>query len=559
MRLAKLVIQNFRSIGPEPLTIPFSEEDNLAVLVGVNGAGKSNILYALGIVLSVYPYSRFEPDVHDFHCGDSQHELTIELHLREPIVERDVYQSEYKICGFRLRCWRLTRGDGKGILKKEHYCFGEDGKTLVKPERIAKKAKGGEKLESNYRPLLATDYTWRLGQLFYLDAPSLEKFFDRTTGWSPLGRLFDIYRDDFEAEKNQFEIKPGEYIPTRDAFARLSRRLGDIMRTEKLAEIETQLSQHTADYLGLGAATDALRLEFALPTHRELFDKAVSLHIADCAGVPSLPAEYLGSGTRALIRLAVIESLLALSESDRQLVFLIEEPEIYLQVHLRRYFRRVLRRLADAGHQIICTSHSPEFVDLNFPAEVIRCVRGSTGQTTVHQVAPKTAFDFGSVTMKLRTTGNEEIFFARYAFLTEGQDDQTIVELLLRASGVDPDTQGISVIQCGSANNLPDYIRLCGALGIDCYVLHDEDDPTTQARRNARIAAAVGALGCALPSLHVFRPRLEHVLGEGEKCGLGVLVGKLEGKSYGDIAASYPDLVRPIAEFTASRDLKVVP
>jgi hypothetical protein len=159
--------------------------------------------------------------------------------------------------------------------------------------------------------------------------------------------------------------------------------------------------------------------------------------------------------------------------------------------------------------------------------------------------------------MKLRTTGNEEIFFARHAFLTEGRDDQTIVELLLRASGVDPDTQGISVIQCGSANSLPDYIRLCGALGIDCYVLHDEDDPTRDARRNARIAAAVSALGCAMPSLHVFRPRLEHVLGEGDKCGLDVLLGKIEGKSYGDIAASYSDLVPPIAAFTASRGLKI--
>lgn len=556
MRFAKLVIQNFRSIGIEPLTIPFSETDNLAVLVGANGAGKSNILYALGIVLSVYPYSRFEPDEHDFHCGDSGHELTIELHMREPIIERDVYQSEYKICGFRMRCWRITRGDGKGILKKEHYCFGEDGKTLVKPERIAKKAKDGEKLESNYRPLLANDYIWRVGQLFYLDAPSLEKFFDRTTGWSPLGRLFDIYREDFEAEKNKYEITPGKPVPTREAFTRFSRRLGDIMRTEKLKEIEAELSRHTAAYLGLGAG-DALRIEFALPTHRELFDKAVALHIADCASVPSLPAEYLGSGTRALIRLAVIESLLALSASDRKLVFLIEEPEIYLQVHLRRFFRRVLRRLADAGHQIICTSHSPEFVDLNFPAEVIRCVRGSTGQTSAHQVPPNASFDFGSVTMKLRTTGNEEIFFARHAFLTEGRDDQAVVELVLRASGVDPDTHGISVIQCGSANNLPDYIRLCGALAIDCYVLHDEDDATTQEKRNGRIAAAVAALGCAMPSLHVFRPRLEYVLGETDKCGIEILVGKIAGKSYDDIASTHPELVLPIAEFTTSRALKV--
>jgi ABC-type transport system involved in cytochrome c biogenesis ATPase subunit len=555
MQFSKLVIQNFRSVGPKPLTIPFSEEDNMAVIVGVNGAGKSNILHALSIVLSVYPDSRFDPDEHDFHCGDTTRELIIELHLRTPLIEHDVYQSEYKICGFRMRCWRLIRGDGKGVLKKEHYCFGNDGKTLVKPERISKKVKDGEKLDSGFRPLLATDYTWRVGQFFYLDAPTLEKFFDRTTGWSPLGRLFDIYRDDFDAEKNQFEIKPGERVAARDAFTRFSRRLGEIMRTQKLKDIETQLSTHTADYLGL-ESPDALKIEFALPTHQQLFDKAVELHIADCAGVPSLPAEYLGSGTRALIRLAVIESLLALSESDRRLVFLIEEPEIYLQVHLRRYFRRVLRKLSDEGHQIICTSHSPEFVDLNFPAEVIRCVRTPTGDTQVHQVPPHSSYDFGTVTAKLRTTGNEELFFARHVFLTEGRDDQAIVEFLLRASGVDPDTHVVSVVQCGSANNLPDYIRLCGALGIDCYVLHDEDDATGNASRNKRIASAVTALHPPTASLHLYRPRLEHVLGESEKCGLDALVAKIEGKSYSEISIAYPALVVPINEFITTRSLK---
>ncbi|MGZ5441476.1 MAG: ATP-dependent nuclease [Thermoanaerobaculia bacterium] len=554
MRFKKLVIQNFRSIGPQPLTIPFSATDDLAVLVGMNGSGKSNILHALSIVLSVYPDSRFEPDEHDFHCADTSRELIIELHLRTPLIERDVYQAEYKISGFRMRCWRLLRGDGKGILKKEHYCFGEDGKTLVKPERISKKAKDGEKLDSSFRPLLATDYTWRVGQLFYLDAPTLERFFDRTTGWSPLGRLFDIYRDDFEAEKNQYEIKKGERIPAREAFARLSRRLGDIMRTGKLEEIETQLSTHTAAYLGLGTP-DAIKIEFALPTHRQLFDKAVALHIADCAGIPSLPAEYLGSGTRALIRIAVIESLLALSDSDRRLVFLIEEPEVYLQVHLRRYFRRILRKLSDTGHQIICTTHAPEFVDLNFPSEVIRCVRGVAGETQVHQVPTDATYDLGNVTTKLRTTGNEELFFARYVFLTEGRDDQVIVELLLRLSGIDPDTQGISVIQCGSANNLPDYIRLCGALGIDCYVLHDEDNPSANARRNRRIADALKAIGGATASLHCYQPRLEHVLGETDKCGLDALLAKLEGKSYEDVKKAYPALVAPIDAFVTTRGL----
>lgn len=555
MRLSKLVIRNFRSVGDDPVVVAFSASDNLAVLVGVNGAGKSNILHALGIVLGIYPFSRFEPTEQDFHCGDTERELTIELHLSEPLVERDIYQAEFKIAGFRMRCHRLARGDGKGILRHEHTCFGADGKNLVKPERIAKKAKAGEeKVDAGYRPLVASDYTWKLGRLFYLDAPSLEKFFDRTTGYSPLGRLFDLYRDDFEADANEFEIRPDEWIPSRDAFSRLSKKLGEILRTQKLTDIESELSRHTSGYLGL-PTEESLRIEFALPQHRELFDKAVSLRIADCAGIPSLPAEQLGSGTRALLRLAVIESLLALSETDRKLVFLIEEPEIYLQVHLRRYFRRVLKRLSDGGHQIVCTTHSPEFVDLGYPAEVVRCVRSDAGSTLVRQVAPDTSFDLGGIRTKLRSTGNTDLFFARHALLTEGQDDQAAIEYLLRAAGVDPDSHAISVIQCGSANNLPDYIALCGHLGIDCFVVHDEDDPIAHAKRNDRIARAVTALGQPKSSLHLYRPRLEEALGEQSKCGLDALLAKLEGKSYDEIKTEYPEAVVPVETFRVTRDI----
>ena len=120
MRFSKLVLRNFRSIGDEAVTITFSESQSLAVVVGVNGSGKSNVLQALGIALGVYPFSKFEVAEQDFHCADTDRDLLIELHLREPLLERDVYQAEFQIAGFRIRCHRLIRGDGKGILRTEH-------------------------------------------------------------------------------------------------------------------------------------------------------------------------------------------------------------------------------------------------------------------------------------------------------------------------------------------------------------------------------------------------------------------------------------------------------
>ena len=73
MRFSKLIISNFRSIGPDGLEIRFSHGQNRANVVGANGSGKTNILTALGIVLGTYPFSRFSVDETDFHVRNSSH------------------------------------------------------------------------------------------------------------------------------------------------------------------------------------------------------------------------------------------------------------------------------------------------------------------------------------------------------------------------------------------------------------------------------------------------------------------------------------------------------
>ena len=219
MTFSKLVIRNFRSIDATGVELRFYEDNNLVVLVGANGSGKSNILDALGIVLGVYPFSRFDVDEFDFHNRKTEIELIIELYLNQPLLERDVYQQKYEIHGFRFRAWRKVRGDGKGILSKEHYCFGNDGKTIVKASRIYKKASEKDPDPENaMRPVLAQDHTWKLGRTFYLDAPSLEGFFDKTTGFSPLGRLFELYREDFPADHNQYPPEGDKKEPARVAL-----------------------------------------------------------------------------------------------------------------------------------------------------------------------------------------------------------------------------------------------------------------------------------------------------------------------------------------------------
>jgi predicted ATP-dependent endonuclease of OLD family len=559
MKFAKLLIKNFRSIGPDGLVISFSDRSNLMTLVGPNAAGKSNVLEAIGIVLGAFPFRNFEPADCDFHGRNTEADILIELYLNPSLVEHDVYRKQFEISGFRYRVARYKRGDNKGALHKEHYCFGADGKTLTKPVRMFRRQGAPDDGADNTpRPVLVADQSWKLGDFFYLDVPSLEKFFDKTTGYSPLGRLFELYREDFEADHNDYSFDGKPRVAAKDAFKTLCARLAEVLRTAKLSQIETGLSRRVDEYLGLH--TDrALRVELAMPSHRDIFEKWISLQVAEHKDLPPLPVDRLGAGYRALLRLAVLETLLDVSQSRNGTVLLIEEPEIYLHVHLRRYFYTVLLRLARNGHQILYVTHDPEFVDLERPHEILRLHRQAGTPTVARQVRTGSTFNFPRMQHKIRRMGNGEIVFAQHAILTEGQDDQGIVEELLFRKGIDPNVESISVAVCDSRTQIADYVRLCSELGIDFYVVHDRDDEKNAVikKQNEAVAAAVAAAKPTQPSLYVYEPDLETAMGTvKKKHNLESLLAMLGNKDYPRISTDYPDLVKPIDDFATSRGLE---
>ena len=227
---------------------------------------------------------------------------------------------------------------------------------------------------------------------------------------------------------------------------------------------------------------------------------------------------------------------------------------------MRRYFYQVLRRLAEKGHQVVYTTHSPEFIDLAEPHEIIRLHRKIGNPTFPKQVSITTELDFKRVKQKIRRMGNEEVVFANHAILTEGQDDKGVIEELLVRKGIDPDVHSISIVNCDGASQIKDYIYLCSELGIDFYVVHDKDDDSNGdvKKRNELIAAAISDAGQLFPSLHIYNPNLEATMGtEKKRDNLDHLLELIGDKDYENIASTYPNLVKPVDEFVSSRVLKL--
>ena len=70
-----------------------------------------------------------------------------------------------------------------------------------------------------------------------------------------------------------------------------------------------------------------------------------------------------------------------------------------------------------------------------------------------------------------------ELFLARCAMLVEGRTEKLTFPLVFDALGVDPDKEGILVLECGGKGNMPLFARIANACSIPYVVVHDRDAP----------------------------------------------------------------------------------
>lgn len=489
MRFQRIELTNYRSWGPGKRVVEFPEQENILALVGANNAGKSNLLHAVRLALGTGPRGAGEPA--DFHRLDVTEELRIYLLLREPLKRENIYHKTDEIIGFFFRAHRGARGAEKGTIKTENYCLDAAGNTYVPPAALRRASGPPEGVEpARPRPARASTIAPLLGRVHYL-SPNLYRAFD-TSGYGVLAQLLDVYREDFRADANTYELPSGEQVTRARAFERLTARMGEVLRTPKLAEIERGLSENLRQVLG-PTATGA-EVTITLPSAEELLAEVLSLQVQDDAASPALTVDRLGDGYRSLLRLAILRTYADLAEQTRPAVFLVEEPEAYLNPHLRRYFATTLRRLAEQGNDVLITTHDAAFVSLPEYRTVARVVK-SGGTSAAHRCEATLEFSYERLAQKLRRGGNAEVFFAARAILCEGQDDVAVVRALLERLSIDPDALNTSVLDCGSRDNLPDYVRLLDELRVELLVVTDGD--ATKANADERTEKNVRAVADA--------------------------------------------------------------
>jgi hypothetical protein len=207
----------------------------------------------------------------------------------------------------------------------------------------------------------------------------------------------------------------------------------------------------------------------------------VSTSVGSAALSPEVPIEFAGAGAWEALVLASV-----LGESSASVVVL-DEPAVALHHSLQRQFGAHLLR---APAQFLVITHSAELLPLADATDV-RLVRLDRDDKSATRAWPLDEVCRVKMARKLAAKGNERLPFAWRAILCEGQDDVEALMTLAGRMGIDLRRRNIAVTDCGSRDNLPDYLWFCAELGLKYLAVMDADAatpdalPKAQAVRNA--------------------------------------------------------------------------
>jgi predicted ATP-dependent endonuclease of OLD family len=193
--------------------------------------------------------------------------------------------------------------------------------------------------------------------------------------------------------------------------------------------------------------------------------------------LPPFALHHWAQADGGLQLVAGMERLLA--SNLRRFVLLIEEPELYLSPHHQRHLFRVLRQLAQRGNQILYSTHAPVFLSVDRIEDLALLRHTRDKGTSLFQPQPLAEAEAFRVLSEF-DNDRAELFLARAALLVEGRTEKMTFPLVFAALGIEPDKEGILILECGGKGNIPLFVRICNACGIPYVVVHDRDAPRGQ-------------------------------------------------------------------------------
>ena len=449
MKITHLYIKNYKSIKE----IDISLSDKVNVFIGENSVGKSNIFSAIDWVLGpTYPtFNNVSSE--DFYGGDTEAQLVIRIHF----------------------------DDG-------HFLELNNGRYL------GRNKKGGLNIDgTNY----VTDEIRQKYVSAFVGADRKIADNPASNRWTLLGRLLRDVNARF-VEETIIDEDTGEVLLKADYFKRQMQEIRDRTLFSVTDDNGQNIMEEFTRILGEETARQLNRTRSDFAIDLNMYDawnyyRTMQILVNESETGMKFRASELGMGVQASITIAILKAYSKLKLKN-QTPIIIDEPELYLHPQGRRNFYQIIRELADNGTQVLLTTHSSEFIDLNHFHEIFVVRKSREKGTYIRRADPqKFADDFycryGKETTALEmleryknafeNTGDSqkssEALFARKVILVEGESEVLILPYLFMLLGFNPIAEGITIVRCGGKSEIDRFYRLYSEFGIPCFIIFDGD------------------------------------------------------------------------------------
>jgi len=452
MRLEKLTIHYFRSIERAEIVFP---KDKPVIVFGPNNVGKSNILRAIDCMLG----ERY-PSYIDFKDSD--------FFLRDrgkfPKISFSAEFDDY----FKASYPKSTSIHFTTDHEFEHY------KTKQK--------------------LVENTFHYEDGSQMFLSAADREKcqvvLVDATRD---IGRQLSYF--------SQFSI-----------LSKMAKRMHEVL----VEQTKQQLDEHFQNLKGTFEAVPEYkafhkRLQRSFESNVEGFEHKLeidlsaydpnnyfhSLRIIAKENDQIRSFDEFGTGEQQVLLMSFVKAY-AETFKGENFILAIEEPEAHLHPLAQRWLAQNINQISRENVQVIVTTHSPEFLDIdNLEGFVRTCKLGpvtTTLQNTAEELSAK-CVKLGANAQKASATTVVSFyktntfydqlkgFFAKKIILVEGPSESFALRNYFANYGFDLIKNGVEIIDCRGKSQIARNFRLFSAYDYDVFCLFDSDDSDKEKQR----------------------------------------------------------------------------
>jgi putative ATP-dependent endonuclease of OLD family len=444
MKLERFKIQTFRSI--ENITINFPVNKPV-VIFGPNNVGKSNILRSLDSLLGerYAPYLDFQDS--DFFSRDREDFPNIHFSATfDEVFHSNRGESTKTICF-------TTNYEGESITESTYHF--ENGKKMY--------LKNEERDRCNFILIDAARDINR--QLSYFSQYSiLSKMAKRMHGVL-VGKTKTQLDKHFVDIKNTFESVP-EYKKFHE-------------RLQSSFENNVSGFEHK------------LEIDLSAYDPNNYFN---SLRIIAKDGSDTRSFDEFGTGEQQILLMSFVKAY-AETFKGQNFILGIEEPEAHLHPLAQRWLAKNMSDIAKSGIQIILTTHSPEFLNIENLDGFVKIYKENGITKAIQHTAlsltenclkmkansQKTTVDTILPFYKINTFYDQlKGFFARKLILVEGPTE--VYSLPNYFSNLDFDLikNGVEIIDCRGKSQIARNYRLFTSYGYACFCLFDADSANNE-------------------------------------------------------------------------------